>query len=76
LNIKEIQDKLNKNGWVAMLWHVDDVKQNYNVTDEDAIDILKDALIHSKRADRVMEEVFCVIDEICELEEIERNELD
>jgi len=76
MNIKEIQDKLNAHGWVAMLWHVDDVKQNYNVTDEEAIDILKVALIHSKRADRVMEEVFYIIDEICELEEIERNELD
>lgn len=39
------RDVLSKRGYaVANLWHVDDVTENYNCTDEQAREVLKDAL--------------------------------
>lgn len=50
-----------------MLMHVDDVKEFYDVTDDEAYEILEEAL----ESDRVIGEVCDAIDYICERDEIE-----
>lgn len=53
-----------------MLMHIDDVKEFYDVTDDEAYEILAEAL----ESDRVIGEVFDAIDYICERDEIEEVE--
>lgn len=63
-----IIQKLKDNGWVPFLWHVDDVKNNYDVDNEQAIEVLNDALDNS----HIIETVFEIIHDICEQYEYER----
>lgn len=60
--------KLKKSGWVPFLWHVDDVKNNYDVSDDEAIEVLTEAF----DKDYVMEAIFSYVDDICEQYEYER----
>jgi muramoyltetrapeptide carboxypeptidase LdcA involved in peptidoglycan recycling len=43
---------------VANLWHIDDVKQNYDCTDEEAMEVLEGAL----KNDATMAQIFDAID--------------
>ena len=65
-----IIQKLKDNGWVPFLWHVDDVKNNYDVDNEQAIEVLTEAF----EKDYVMEAIFSYVDDICEQYEYERIE--
>lgn len=65
-----IIQKLKDNGWVPFLWHVDDVKNNYDVDNEQAIEVLTEAF----DKDYVMEAIFSYVDDICEQYEYERIE--
>lgn len=65
-----IHEIARKNGYVVMLFHVDDVTDNYDVTDEDALDILEEAL----DSGGIYESVYQAIDMICERDEIEQKE--
>jgi len=62
--------ELEKKGYVPMLWHVDDVKNTYNVTNDEAREVLQEVL----DSERIMEEVFVSIDHRCELYEYEEVE--
>lgn len=44
--------------YVDNLWHIDDVKQNYNVSDDEAYDILNEAM----QSSYIMENIFGQID--------------
>lgn len=43
------------------LWHIDDVKHNYDITDEQAYEVLDKAM----QLDWTVENVFDTIDEVC-----------
>ena len=62
--------QLEEKGYVPMLWHVDDVKNTYNVTDQEAREVLQEVL----QSDRITSEVFDDIDHRCELHEYEEVE--
>lgn len=66
ITLQELEDK----GYVPMLWHVDDVKNTYNVTDEEAREVLQEVL----ESERITSEVFDDIDHRCELYEHEEVE--
>lgn len=66
ITLQQIEDK----GYVPMLWHVDDVKNTYNVTDDEAIMILEEVL----DSERIMEEIFMAIDDRCQTYEFEEVE--
>lgn len=55
---------------LPMLFHVDDVKEFYDVTDKEAYDILEEAFEH----EAVIQAVFNAISYICERDEIEQKE--
>lgn len=58
---------LRKKGYfVENLWHIDDVKQNWNCSDEVAMDILEDALLN----EATMEQIFLAIDDVADEKEI------
>jgi hypothetical protein len=60
LDIKDAKALLKKEGYcVENLWHIDDVKQNYKCSDEDAMDILDRATLNEYVADTI----FTMIDE-------------
>jgi hypothetical protein len=69
-DINTLREIARKYGYVAMLWHVDDVTDNYDVTDEDAYDILEEALDSSG----IHGTIYDAIDMICERDEIEQKE--
>jgi len=48
--------------FTANLWHVDDVKQSYDVSDEEALDVLEDAMT----SDWVTSQIFEAIDIVAE----------
>tara|TARA_B100000780_G_scaffold6388_1_gene4957 strand:- start:520 stop:768 length:249 start_codon:yes stop_codon:yes gene_type:complete len=57
--ITEAKQTLKNNGYFAQnLWHVDDVKQNYECSDEDALAILDDVMT----GEYVTEAIFTMID--------------
>jgi hypothetical protein len=59
LTIESAKQLLKDHGYyVDNLWHIDDVKQNYNVSDEEAYDILDKSLESSF----IMEDIFDRID--------------
>jgi len=59
LTIESAKQFLKDQGYyVDNLWHIDDVKQNYNVSDEEAYDILDKSLESSF----IMEDIFDRID--------------
>jgi muramoyltetrapeptide carboxypeptidase LdcA involved in peptidoglycan recycling len=56
--IEKAKQVLENAGYqVDNLWHIDDVKQNYNCTDEEAMEVLIEAL----GRDYIMETVFDII---------------
>jgi hypothetical protein len=58
--IEKAKQVLKNAGYqVDNLWHIDDVKQNYDCTDEEAMEVLEGALMN----DYVMETIFEVIDD-------------
>jgi len=60
ITLQQLEDK----GYVPMLWHVDDVKNTYNVTNEEAREVLQEVL----ESERIASEVFDDIDHRCELD--------
>jgi len=66
ITLQELEDK----GYVPMLWHVDDVKNTYNVTNEEAREVLQEVL----QSERITSEVFDDIDHRCELDDYEEVE--
>lgn len=65
ITLQQLEDK----GYVPMLWHVDDVKNTYNVTDEEARKILMNILDD----DFLRGDIFAAINSLCldEYEEVE-----
>jgi len=66
ITLQELEDK----GYVPMLWHVDDVKNTYKVTDYEAREVLEEVL----QSERITSEVFDDIDHRCELDDYEEVE--
>lgn len=57
-NAEEAKNLLNKNGYQTYnLWHIDDVKSDYKCTDEEAHEVLVDAL----QNDATMEQIWFAI---------------
>jgi hypothetical protein len=54
---------------VSNLWHIDDVKQNYDCTDEEAMQVLIEALDN----EATIEQIFYAID--FQAEELELNKI-
>lgn len=56
--IEQAKQTLRDAGYqVANLWHIDDVKGNYECTDDEAMEVLEDALVNQ----RIMEEIHYTI---------------
>lgn len=66
ITLEQLEDK----GYVPMLWHVDDVKNTYNVDNHEARMVLEEVL----DSERIMEEVFMAIDNRCQTYEFEEVE--
>jgi hypothetical protein len=59
LTIESAKQFLKDHGYyVDNLWHIDDVKQNYNMSDEEAYDILNESM----QSTYIMENIFGQID--------------
>jgi hypothetical protein len=59
LTIESAKQLLKDYGYyVDNLWHIDDVKQNYNMSDDEAYDILNEAM----QSSYIMENIFEQID--------------
>jgi hypothetical protein len=56
--------------FVDNLWHIDDVKQNYNCTDEEAMEVLEGALTN----EYTQEQIFDAIDDSAEYMGLTRKE--
>lgn len=41
MKTQEHVDALIEKGWVPLMWHVTDVTEDYDVTDDQAVDIIK-----------------------------------
>lgn len=54
----ELRDKLKEKGYGDNLWHIEDVKQNYECDDDTALKCLNDAL----DSESVYETIFLAID--------------
>lgn len=60
--IKDAKKILKMYGYYTdNLWHIDDVKQNYKVNDEQAYEVLDNAL----QLEWTIENTFDIIDEVC-----------
>ena len=57
-----LKDKLKEKGYVDSLWHIEDVKQNYECDDDTAWECLNDAL----SSESVYETIFQAIDIVAE----------
>ncbi len=70
-DVKVARALLRKKGYfVENLWHIDDVKQNYECSDEVAMDVLEDALTN----EHTMEQVWLAIDDVADAKEIKSNQ--
>ena len=59
--IQEAKGLLKKEGYyIDNLWHIDDVKQNYDCTDNDAYKILDQSIA----GEYTQEQIFIAIDEV------------
>ncbi len=62
MDSNDLRDELASRGFYTNnLWHVDDVKQNYECSDEDAQEILDKTM----QSEWVTQEIFTFIDEVC-----------
>lgn len=67
--IQKAKDLLSSHGYyTGNLWHIDDVKQNYKCSDDDAYQVLEDTLTD----DATIEEIYQRIDTICGMLEIKQ----
>ena len=62
MDSNDLRDELASRGFYTNnLWHVDDVKQNYECSDEDAQEILDKTM----QSEWITQEIFTFIDEVC-----------
>ena len=62
IDSNDLRDELASRGFYTNnLWHVDDVKQNYECSDEDALEILDRVM----QSEWIGQEIFASIDEVC-----------
>lgn len=63
IDSNDLRDELASRGFYTnTLWHVDDVKQNYECSDDDAQEILDKTM----QSERITMEIFESIDHVCE----------
>ena len=68
--LEQLQTLARKKGFVCMLWHIDDVQEYYDVSDEEALEIMEEAIFESGATDYVHD----AIDNVCELNEIKMRD--
>jgi len=69
--IQHAKEVLNNEGFnTSNLWQVEDVTQNYDCTDEQAQEVLKQAL----NSRYIVEKIFEEIDILCEEQKINKKE--
>ena len=62
IDSNDLRDELASRGFYTNnLWHIDDIKQNYECYDEDAQEILDKVMC----SERITMEIFTFIDEVC-----------
>jgi len=62
ISSNDLRDELASRGFYTNnLWHVDDVKQNYKCSDEDAQEILDKTM----QSEWIVQEIFTFIGEVC-----------
>jgi hypothetical protein len=67
---EQLRNELVNRGFqTANLWHIDDVLQNYECCDEDAMDVLREVF----NSEYVREVIFDIIDEVCNQEGINKK---
>lgn len=71
LSTEDLRNELAERGFqTANLWHIDDVLQTYECSDEDALDIIRTVMNHPA----VIGTVFNVIDDTCWACDIKKKE--
>lgn len=68
MKTEQYTEELKKGGWINFLWLINNIKDNYNITDKQAIDILEQA----QSNDYVMQYLWEAIDDLCEQYKYER----
>ena len=70
--LEELQTLARKHGFVCMLFHIDDVQDRYDVTDEEALEIMEDAIWYMEGNDMIQSYIdyYCEANEIKEKEEV------
>lgn len=59
LTTQELKDKLTRRGYYTNnLWHIDDVKERFEATDDEAQDILDKVLRNESIMERIFEDIF------------------
>lgn len=46
--LEQLQTLARKKGFVCMLWHIDDVQDYYDVSDEEALELMEYAIWYNK----------------------------
>lgn len=68
--LQEAREILRMNGYYTdNLWHIDDVKQNYDITDDQAYEMLDKAM----QLDYTTSNIFEIIDEVCSANDHEKK---
>ena len=68
---EQLRNELAERGFQTQsLSHIDEVQQNYDCSDEDAMDVLREVF----NSDYVRECIFDIIDEVCNKYKIEKKE--
>lgn len=67
---EQLRNELAERGFQTQsLSHIDEVQQNYDCSDEDAMDVLREVF----NSDYVRECIFDIIDEVCNKYKIEKK---
>ena len=70
-NARDLMKQLQLQGWQSCaMWHVDNVRQNYECTQEQAMKVLENVL----ESERIQEEIYNAIDDEAERMEYQRTD--
>mgnify|MGYP000252750771 CR=1 FL=1 len=51
--LEKLQTLARKKGFVCMLWHIDDVQDYYDVSDEEALELMEYAIYYNRGAEYI-----------------------
>jgi len=70
METQEHVDALIKKGWVPLMWHITDVADNYEVTEDQAVDVIK-SIEHDEF---LIQTIYELIDSVCKKRNYKQRE--